>query len=605
MLNKPSDTYFISLIFLLFGNPVSGLSQAVHGQNVLAQKLTLAKGYLLSFQNDSALLVFDQLIHQLQANKQLDTPLGLRIRFHRTEALEKDDRDEEALQELLYLKAVSQQRTLWDVYANTCITLARQYEKFEQAEDCIAHLRLAQSTITRYELDSIYPFLTVRLSSYYRVLASNPDSALYYAKEAVRTAPLYHRPGKEADGHLLLGHLYFNVDDRIAAYHYRAAAAIFQAVGDYAGSSYMVGSLARLHLKNLRLDSALFYNDATILASRNAIINGHERHYVLGVAYIQRSEIYEQSGQLDSALFFHKHGYQLAVDHHSSSNAIKVREIDARYRDEQKAQQIIEQAAEIESERKQRYTLIGLVLLILLLAGVLLYFYVQLHTAKHKSEAQAQLISQKNKDLEASLSQQRVLQSEVHHRVKNNLQVIISLLELQQEDINDPIAHQKLETMSGRIYSMAAIHELLYQQEDKAQIAFAEYTNNLCFNFSNFSRIEDKPLFQLHIGEVYFSLATSMPLGIILTELLTNSLKYGRVEGRKLNITIRLQQLTQGYCLSYKDNGPGFSDGALQEREGGLGTYLLQSMVRQLQGRIKSENKKGASYEIFFQEKIN
>ena len=152
---------------------------------------------------------------------------------------------------------------------------------------------------------------------------------------------------------------------------------------------------------------------------------------------------------------------------------------------------------------------------------------------------------------------------------------------------------------------MAAIHEMLYQKEGNELINLLDYTQNLCNHFSNFSEDERQPIFYLNFKDQYFNLATLMPLGIILSELLTNSLKYAAksIEDR-LTIRIGLKKTKEGYFIDYRDNGPGFPEGKLRERDGGLGTYLLKSMTRQLNGRLITNNDRGAVCNIFFKEKI-
>jgi two-component sensor histidine kinase len=99
------------------------------------------------------------------------------------------------------------------------------------------------------------------------------------------------------------------------------------------------------------------------------------------------------------------------------------------------------------------------------------------------------------------------------------------------------------------------------------------------------------------------TLETLMPLGIIMNELMTNSLKYGTMPNHQLEIDIYLQPCADGFCLEYRDNGPGFPIGTMGERNGGLGSYLLKSMVRQLNGHLTTHNDDGAVHKIFFKEK--
>ncbi|MEM1219009.1 MAG: sensor histidine kinase, partial [Bacteroidota bacterium] len=136
-----------------------------------------------------------------------------------------------------------------------------------------------------------------------------------------------------------------------------------------------------------------------------------------------------------------------------------------------------------------------------------------------------------------------------------------------------------------------------------ARIDFIEYTQRLCRHLANLSPDGSYPQFNLQIEPIFFNLETSIPLGIMLTELLTNSLKYARLPERELRIGIQLQAFEDQFKIVYRDNGPGLPEGGIRQREGGLGTYLLRSMARQLRGELVSRTESGAVFEIQFFEK--
>lgn len=597
------------LQFLLYACLFSIISlTSINAQAQLAQpdmydRLNQAKAFLSCFKNDSALVVLTELIEEVADSNQDDTPLGLRIRFRYAEALEKDLQSEKALERLLLLQKLGREKEVWDVYTKSSIILARLYERIGRKKDCLQNLRKAEAVMQQYsELDSIYPHFCLRLSSYHRIY-EDVDSAMFYAQEVLRTAPIYRQLEEEAVGHMLMGMLIEDTNSKERLDHFKAAARTFKTTEDYTGYGYMARSVAGWYLENGDLQKALLYSDSTIEAGVLSIANGHEDHFILAMSYRFRGEVFRQMGALDSAWHYLKKGYEMELDYIHELNNENVIEIDARYKDEQKAQRIIEQEKQIIYERDRRLFLIGIISMVVFFLSVLAYYYIKLRRANQKTKVQALTIAKNNRDLSSSLRQQLVLQGEVHHRVKNNLQVIISLLDLQKEDITDMRARKNLETMSKRIYSMAAIHEILYQQDDKAEVNLFHYIENLCMHFSHFSLEANKPEFTIEVEEVFFNLETSMPVGIMLTELLTNSLKYARVEGQKLKISMVLKKEGEGYKLIYRDNGPGFSKGSLKEREGGLGTYLLKSMTRQLNGHIESRNEGGAFYKIFFKEK--
>ncbi len=590
------------LFFLICGSSAKAQSDVASQEQ--SKALDQAKDFLESFKNDSALIILNRLVDELTESKKLNSKFGVKVRFRQAEALEKDHKDEVAIEKLLELVKVSNENQQWDILSHSHLSLARLFEKIGRPQNCLSNLRVAQSLIQKHEIDSIYHRFAIRISSYHRIFTNDRDSAIYYAKEVIRTAPEYSMPDKGV-GHLLLGMLLGNSNFEESVSHFKEAGKVWKEVEDFTGYGYSQNNLSRIYFDNGKLKEALRYNDSTLVAAALSIGVGHDSYSLYYTGYKHRANIFKQMGQLDSAWVNINKGYALELREINKKNIEKVIEIDANYKDREKAGIIEEQKKLIKYEKDRRTTLLTLIAMIISFLGILIFAYLKLRNANQKTNALAHTIGQKNKALSKSLERQMVLQSEVHHRVKNNLQVIISLLDLQKEDIEDPKLQISIDAMSGRIYSMAAIHEILYQQEDMAQVNFFDYVENLCLHFSNFSLDGMKPDFSILIENQFFNLETSMPLGIIITELLTNSLKYARVEGQKLKIIIGLEDKGDDLCLFYKDNGPGFSNGKLEERVGGLGHYLMKSMSRQLNGRLESENDNGASYKIFFKEKNN
>lgn len=576
-------------LLLMANKPGADAQQEPLPNYNIEQEFARAVDFMNAYKNDSANIILVELIEALEQLDQLNTPLGLKIRMRHAEALEKDNQDMEAMGKLLEVISASEENEQWAALSNAYLSLARLYEKIDRPESCLSNLWLAKKTINTHNIDSLYPRFAVRYSSYHRVF-NDLDSARFYAEEVLRTAPLYQQAEHEAVGHLLLGITLTSIDYKKSIQHYKAAGHYWKRVGDYNGYAAIMANLAWLYHRNYEPELALLYNDSALIVAKQAYEMGSEQQAYFYYSYKKRAEIYETLGELDSALYYWKKGYEIEVEVEKRSNADKIIEIDALHQNEQKGRKIAKQEQQIRHERERILWLWGGLAIIVFFALALAYYYFRLRKV--------------NKALSHSLQKQLVLQSEVHHRVKNNLQVIISLLELQMEEIKEPDIRKTFESMSNRIYSMAAIHEILYQQEDTVRLRLADYIENLCVHFSNFSLPENKPIFQLEIGEFYFNLETSMPLGIILTELLTNSLKYGRIAGKTLQIDIKLSREKDGFCFYYKDNGPGFPNGKLEEREGGLGSYLLRSMVRQLNGNFENTNEDGARYKIYFKEKL-
>ena len=564
--------------------------------------LTLAKELLVSFKNDSAMLILTKLEKGLATKKELDSPFGLQVQIQQAIGLEQDHQDEKAIQKLIHIVEVAPQYEQWKPLAHAYLSLARLHEKLGRKDDCLSNLRKAQSTIKRYQIEDIYPRFSIRIASYHRIFAER-DSAIYYAKEVLRTAPKYELYQEEAVGNLLMGLLLNDEDYKEAVEYFKKAGNHWELIEDHSGHWATHRNISRLYLKNKELELAMFYCDTALIVAQKAADGGNEQLYLFYESYQHKAQIYKALGQMDSAFHYLEKGYTMEIDEVYQANNEKVIEIEAKYQDEKKAQKITQQELQIKEDRERMYLLLGFTSIIFLLLSLLSYYYLRLRKANRKTEAQSLAIRQANKDLSNSLEQQILLQAEVHHRVKNNLQVIISLLELHMDEMDAPKSVQSFEDMINRIHSIASIHEILYQQEEAVNVNFGEYVNSLCLHFGTFRPLNEKPVFKIDIKNQFFNLATSMPLGIILTELLTNSLKYGVVKGRLLKINIQLKQLEHEYCLTYRDNGPGFPNEHLQERIGGLGTYLLLNVSRQLKGRIESKNENGALSYVYFQSK--
>ncbi|MEM9260876.1 MAG: sensor histidine kinase, partial [Bacteroidota bacterium] len=382
------------------------------------------------------------------------------------------------------------------------------------------------------------------------------------------------------------------------------AITVLRGLKDYVSIRVSWYQITLIYYRNGDLAEALTYNDSSIVACYQALEARREETPILSQAYQIRGRTFTRLGQLDSALHYSRRGFSEEIRLLRRQEQNRIFEISEQYKDEAKTRRIEEQARLLRSERLRTSSLIIITILILLLSGVLAYFYFRVRQSNQVNASQAQLLSITNSELATSLDHQKMLQSEVHHRVKNNLQVLVSLLELQKQDIKNEATRGQLEAISGRIYSMAALHDMLHQQDGNQTVNFLDYTKKLCTHLSSAS-IENPPIFHYDIPPKHFNLETLMPLGILLNELLTNSFKYAQKPDKSMEIELTLRPQEDGFLLYYRDNGPGFPSGVLQDRQGGLGAFLLRSMSRQLKGSITTENNNGATYSIFFREKVS
>jgi PAS domain S-box-containing protein len=204
--------------------------------------------------------------------------------------------------------------------------------------------------------------------------------------------------------------------------------------------------------------------------------------------------------------------------------------------------------------------------------------------------------------VKASLAEKEVLLKEVHHRVKNNLQIISTLLELQTESIHDDQALKSFRDSQDRLKAMALIHERLYQSRDLASIDFAEYVNNLAgFLFHSYVQDPEQISLRIDVGDAVLDIDEAIPCGLIINELMTNCLKHAFPEGRKGEIAIVCHVGSNGQvALEVADTGIGLPAGLDLRTAGSLGLQIVEMLVRQLRGSVEMRNCNGASFLISF-----
>lgn len=220
------------------------------------------------------------------------------------------------------------------------------------------------------------------------------------------------------------------------------------------------------------------------------------------------------------------------------------------------------------------------------------------------TEAQQEILARKKveKQIRAALDEKEILLKEVHHRVKNNLQIISSLLNLQIGQTTDLGKVSVLRESQNRVRAMALIHEKLYQSEDLNHINFAQYVKSLTdFLHHTYNTQPEQVTIQLDIEDIKLDLDLAIPCGLILNELIANALKYAFPDNRPGKIDISCHRIEEGsFLLQVSDNGIGFPENINVAKAQTLGMKLVTSLVRQIDGSLEVDGKNGACYRIRF-----
>jgi len=248
--------------------------------------------------------------------------------------------------------------------------------------------------------------------------------------------------------------------------------------------------------------------------------------------------------------------------------------------------------------------------LIILLCAAAVYSIIKLRTkqlAADKSKLE-QTVNERTIQLKRSLTEQAglltekdILIKEIHHRVKNNLQVISSLLELQSKNMSDERAKDALLEGRRRIRSIALIHQNLYQVDSLSSIELKRFVDDLCRQVESIYKRPGGIRMNINVPVLYLDIDSAIPIGMIMNELLSNSFKYAFNEDVAGEINIEIRSVAEGrYELMYSDNGPGLPSSFEPGRATTLGIQLIADLSRQIGGNVKYEYKKGASFIITF-----
>jgi two-component sensor histidine kinase len=290
---------------------------------------------------------------------------------------------------------------------------------------------------------------------------------------------------------------------------------------------------------------------------------------------------------------------KLADSNYVISRTRQAEELQVKYATEEKESQIalLNQKAKLEKVNLNKARLIknvtiGGIVLVAVIAGLL---YRQSRLRKKSNE----LITDKNKLLGSLLTEKEWLLKEVNHRVKNNLHMVISLLESQAMYLEND-ALKAMETSKHRIFSMSLIHQKLYQSDDvktiDMSVCLPELVNYLRDSFDAGKYIH----FSLEVDPVQLSVSQAIPLALVLNEAITNSVKYAFPGNRRGEISIKLRQTGEDIELIIRDNGVGMVKATEDTYLDSLGLKLMRGLIEEISGQIQFENNNGTVIRITF-----
>ena len=264
-----------------------------------------------------------------------------------------------------------------------------------------------------------------------------------------------------------------------------------------------------------------------------------------------------------------------------------------KYDTEKKEKELFLSKQKIELQKtKNKYQTLGIIFLLMVLTALFLFIKRLLKNQKR--------ITKQKKQIQHSLEEKEILLKEVHHRVKNNLQIIASILELQNAKLDNKELNDILEQGQNRIQSMALIHQQLYQSKNLSDVAIEKYLKTLINHIAilnNNSNIK----FNIKANHLKFNINTAIPLGLIINELITNIYKHAFKNNDKGEVFIEIKQKKEHlYELIFKDTGKGFPEDFDFNTTDSLGLKLIKILTQQLKGTVTI--KENATFIIEFRD---
>jgi two-component sensor histidine kinase len=396
-----------------------------------------------------------------------------------------------------------------------------------------------------------------------------------------------------ANSYFYIGAIYFDkADYDVALKNYSTALQIYKEAEDKANEGIMLTEIARTYKAQGKLKPAL----ESILQSIQLI---KETDQLQKLAHA-----YKHAAEISSALKNYKAAFDFEVLYKQAYDSLYNNEQDKKLNKMQinfdfekkaatlKAAQDKKDALAAEESKRQKtirnYTLIGLALVMI--------FSIVVYRQRNK-------IAKEKKRSDQLVLDKEMLIKEIHHRVKNNLEVISSLLELQSEGIDDKKAKAAVIEGQSRVQSIALIHHKLYRTDDVSAVEFNSFVNDLYKQVASvFKQLGSEIDFEVEANQTQISIDTAVPIGLILNELLTNTFKYAIKKDKQNKIKVKLDSAdSTGLCkIIYSDNGPGMPATFELKKSTSLGMKVIQLLTKQIGGKLNFYNQNGSVFEIPF-----
>lgn len=487
-----------------------------------------------------------------------------------------------SLQATLEALAIYESLGLVERQAASYAQLAQDYMSNGDVQLSITYFKKAETAYRNSEEKVNHALAVLNLGEAYR-LAQYPDSAETYFNQALRLNKTLENPTIQSYSLGNLGMVYAKTSRfQLAKEKLNQAISLLTMQGDRYSVSVYTAELGRIYQQEGNWELA-----EDKLKEALDMVTGEGLKEEIRDFSAMLVDLYEQQQRYSLALRYQKlfQVYQDSLV--NKANIQKMEQLKSGYEIDKRESQI-ELLNQINDN--QRHLAIGLAMGVVIFIG---FTYLLYRSNKHIKKANA-LLSRQNRLIEKREEEKALLLRELNHRVKNNLQLISSLLSLQSHALTGNPAKEAIAACQYRVEALSLIHQRLYQEGLQTQVQANEYVKELVLNIFYSYNVHFQPEFDIDPINVDVDLA--IPLGLIINELVTNSLKHAYRDIDQPVLKVLLKRQAEGLCLHIVDNGVGIS--MPPEKTSSFGIKLVNSLVKQLNGIIERGNNDGTDWKV-------
>ena len=473
-------------------------------------------------------------------------------------------------------------------YTRLCDLLYYENKYAEGADYCHKAITIQKASNSIEDLVTSYRYLADN-----ELMLEEYDKALFTINKAIEklklndNKPFDFLPFYNTRGNILK--YMKRYDEALADYQYNYDVLVKEGKLTYTIPS--LGNIGHVYTLQNKFKEALPYNLKAIELMKST---GNTQN--LWENYMHVADCYKAIGDFEKALEYKElHAEEYGNFQESIITRLES-EAQVKYETVKKDKTIVNQDAKIARQRKTQ-------ILYLTIAGLLLFSFLGMYFSAKNIRKKKTELQRLNVELDAKNKQNELLLKEIHHRVKNNLEMVKSLIALQSAQLDDKASKEAMLASQNRVQSMGIIHQKLYQGDNLGSIEMKDYFLNLSEGILDSFNKEEKVKIECAMENLELDIDTAVPIGLIVNELLTNALKYAFPEDNLGNIKISLARKDNNVLtLNVSDDGIGKTTGKAPQGTG-FGTQLVQLLTQQLNGKMEEKINNGTT--VSFQFKLN